>query len=102
MSIAPLEVGTGREVPSWWIPPLEVVPGFDVGNPKSTWILLSASRSSVCCPTTRLFLGCSVRISRSCDRTTATVSNACMAGTSQLVGKNSTVLLIWVARVLGM
>ena len=76
MLLAPLEVGQGREEFSLWIPPLEVVPGCDVGSPRSPWISLSASRSSVCCPTIRLFLGCSVRISRSCDRTTATVSNA--------------------------
>ena len=50
----------------------------------------------------KLFLGNSVSISFNCDRIIVTVSIGVSVGMSQFDGKNSTVLLIRVACVMGM
>ena len=96
---SPLEVGT--------LPVVRCVLGScgDVssvfGNPKRLWILFNEWSSSEWSPVSRLFFGGLVKISLSSDRMIDTVSSGSSLGMSQLVGKNSTVLLILVALVVG-
>ena len=61
-------------------------------------MLLRANSKSLCLLVMRLF----VRMSLSCINTNVTASRGRSVGSSQFAGKNSTVLLILVACVVGM
>ena len=83
------------------VPPL-VVDANCVGRPDICWMLLRDKSRSAVSPEKRLFLGCVDNISHTCVRMSVTVSSGSKIGNSQLVGKNSTVLLFLVACVAGM
>ena len=99
VDVTPLEVGRLLDVVCFCVSCGDWSDGL--GKPKRLWILFNETSSSACSPVNRLFFDVLVKMSLSSDRMIDMVSSGACLGKSQLVGKNSTVLLTRVALLCG-